>query len=83
MSDNVQEMEKPPKNRTVYILLAIFLGSLGIHNFYAGRNLWGILQLLITITSFLTLFISLIPLYVWILIEIIIVTRDSDGRYMV
>ena len=24
----------PPKSRLIYILLAIFLGSLGIHNFY-------------------------------------------------
>lgn len=82
MSDAIQENEKPAKSRTIYILLAIFLGSLGIHNFYAGRNLWGIIQLLITLTSFLTLFLSLIPLYVWILVEIIIVTRDSDGRFM-
>ncbi|MBQ3218003.1 MAG: TM2 domain-containing protein [Akkermansia sp.] len=25
-----------PKSRLAYILLGVFLGSLGIHNFYAG-----------------------------------------------
>ena len=25
-----------PKSRTAYILLAVFLGAYGIHNFYAG-----------------------------------------------
>lgn len=82
MSDVIQENEKPARSRTIYILLAIFLGGLGIHNFYAGRHIWGIIQLLVTLTSFLTLFLSLIPLYIWILIEIIIVTKDADGKYM-
>jgi hypothetical protein len=25
-----------PKSRTVYILLAVFLGAYGVHNFFAG-----------------------------------------------
>lgn len=34
------------RNRTVAALLAFFLGNLGIHKFYLGENLAGILYLL-------------------------------------
>lgn len=73
-----------PKSRLAYILLALFLGTLGVHNFYAGRTGAGIAQLLITIFSFplmcvgvglLTVFIPV----VWSLVEIVAVDRDGDG----
>ena len=31
-------------NKVIYILLALFLGSFGIHKFYAGKNMQGILH---------------------------------------
>ena len=67
-----------PKSRVVYILLAFFFGSLGVHNFYAGRNGAGITQLLIT------LFIGwlVVPLAVvglWVLIEMFVVNKDGKG----
>ena len=38
-----------PKGKSVskiaYVLLALFLGGLGIHNFYAGKTLLGIIYL--------------------------------------
>ncbi|TRU24990.1 MAG: NINE protein [Microcystis aeruginosa Ma_SC_T_19800800_S464] len=34
------------RNRTIAALLAFFLGYLGIHKFYLGENLAGILYLL-------------------------------------
>lgn len=27
-----------PKSRLAYILMGLFLGGLGVHNFYAGYN---------------------------------------------
>lgn len=36
-----------PKNRIIAGLLAVFLGSLGIHNFYLGYTKKGVIQLLL------------------------------------
>ena len=41
----------PPKSRITYVLLGLFLGCLGIHNFYAKRSGCGITQLLISVLS--------------------------------
>ena len=68
------------KNRWVYILLGIFLGEFGIHNFYAGYIGRGVVKLLITILSFGLLFwIS----WIWALVEICTVRIDSRGRPLV
>lgn len=67
----------PPKSRLIYILLAIFLGSLGIHNFYAGRMGSAVAQLLITLLS--CGFLSPIT-WVWAIIDIITVKTDGEGR---
>ena len=73
----VQQGPAPvPKSRTVYILLAFFLGTLGVHNFYAGRIVQGVVQLLITIIS--CGFLSGIS-GIWALVEMFTVTQDSKG----
>ncbi len=65
-----------PKSRIAYILLAIFLGPLGIHNFYAGYTGKGIAQLLISLISFG----FLAPVvFIWNLVEICTVTKDAQG----
>jgi TM2 domain-containing membrane protein YozV len=67
-----------PKSRLAYILLALFLGCLGIHNFYAGYAGRGIAQLLISL--FLGwLIVPLAAVVIWIIIEICTVTRDAQG----
>ena len=64
------------KNRIVYIVLAIFLGELGVHNFYAGYVGRGIAQLLISILSFGLLFwIS----WIWAIIEVCVTSHDGRG----
>lgn len=65
-----------PKSRLAYILLAIFLGSLGVHNFYAGYTKKGVIQLLITVISFG--FLSLIS-WIWAIVDIITVNQDANG----
>ena len=64
------------KSRLIYILLAIFLGCLGIHNFYAGRIGSAVAQLLITL---LCGFLSPIT-WIWAIIDIITVKTDGEGR---
>ncbi len=65
-----------PKSRLAYILLALFLGTLGIHNFYAGYTGKGVAQLLITLLSLGIL--SLIS-WIWAIIDICVVSKDAKG----
>jgi len=79
---NSQEVAK---SRVVYVLLAIFLGQLGIHNFYAGYSGRGAVQLVCGIISALLVvvvigFFGLFVLWVWAVIEALTVTKDSTGR---
>lgn len=64
------------KSRTSYIVLGIFLGALGIHNFYAGYTGRAVGQLCLTV---LTLGALAIVSWVWAIIEICIVEKDSTG----
>lgn len=64
------------KSRTVYVLLALFLGLLGIHDFYAGHTWSGVAFLLCTI--FLGWLV--VPLFIGvILIFIEMFTVTADG----
>ncbi|MGH9832735.1 MAG: NINE protein [Blastocatellia bacterium] len=73
-----QMIARPPKSRVSYILLGFFLGGLGVHNFYAGYSGRGVAQLLITL--FIGwLIIPLFFIWVWVIIEIIVVKTDSLG----
>ena len=65
-----------PKSRLAYILLGVFVGSLGIHNFYAGYTGKGIAQLLISILS--AGFLSWAT-FIWAIVDIITVTKDAQG----
>ena len=65
-----------PKSRTVYILLAVFLGAYGVHNFFAGDKKAGLIKLLVT---FLTCFIGALPMWIWAIVEACTVTQDANG----
>ena len=71
----------PPKSRLAYILLGIFIGHLGIHNFYAGRAGAAVAQLLLTLFLFWTIVVPL-GIAIWVIIEICTVKTDGKGRYM-
>jgi len=70
----------PPKSRVGVILLGIFLGCFGAHNFYAGYTGRGIAQLAITLC---TLFFGAIVSWIWAIVEICTVDRDSRNVYMI
>lgn len=66
------------KSRVAYILLGLFLGGLGIHNFYAGYAGRGVAQLLITLLIG-WLIVPLVAVGIWVIVEVITVTRDAQG----
>ena len=64
------------KSRLAAGLLAIFLGGLGIHNFYLDRVGRGVVQLLITVLS-LGLLAPLV--WIWVLVEAILILTRSPS----
>ncbi len=65
------------KKRVVYVLLAVFLGYFGIHNFYAGYTGRAIAQLILGLTV-----IGLVVTGPWSLIEALVVNKLPDGQLM-
>jgi TM2 domain-containing membrane protein YozV len=68
--------ELKPKSRLAFILLGIFLGSFGVHNFYAGYIKRGVAQLCLTV---LTFFYASVIAWIWALVEVCTVDRDRDN----
>ena len=66
------------KSRNVYILLALFSGLFGVHNFYAGYKVRGIVQLILTLCLWWSVVVPLLTV-IWILIEISMVIKGVDG----
>ena len=64
-----------PKQWIVAVLLAFFLGTLGIHNFYLGYTTRGIIQLVLTLTFF-----GLIVSGIWAFIDFIMLLMRA-GSY--
>ena len=66
------------KSMAIAYVLWFFLGMLGIHRFYLGRAGTGIVQLLLGIIGWATAmlligFIFLIPLWIWLIIDIFLI----------
>jgi TM2 domain-containing membrane protein YozV len=70
-----------PKSRTVYIVLGIFFGWIGVHNFYANRKGVGATQLVLFLMFYWTL-IAPVGLFIWSVIDIINVRDDGNGIRM-
>ncbi|WP_263382370.1 NINE protein [Granulicella arctica] len=65
-----------PKSRVAFVLLAVFLGSFGAHNFYAGYTKKAVIQLCITLCT--CFWASAIP-WIWAIIEACTINVDDDG----
>ncbi len=78
---------EPSLSRSIYILLGLFLGTIGVHNFYAGHVVAGVAQVLLTVVG-LVLFLSGAAIGaaicaivgLWVLVEIVAQTKDGQGR---
>ncbi len=71
-SNNTLQLQ--PKSRLAYILLAIFFGGLGVHNFYAGYILTGLIQLFLCCTV-----VGAIVVLFWLVCDILFTTKDGHG----
>jgi TM2 domain-containing membrane protein YozV len=70
------------RNRMVFAFLAIGLGFLGLHNFYARQWLTGLLQLLLSIATSLMGF-GIIASWLWAMVEALVVRKDGHGAEMI
>lgn len=61
-------------NKSLYVLLAIFLGGLGIHKFYAGKTGVGIIYLIFSWT-FIPMILSLFSV-----IAVLGIPSDENGN---
>lgn len=61
------------KRRTIYLILCFFVGTLGVHRFYAKKKGTGILMLIMTITGTLT-GIS----FIWAIIDFVSALTNKD-----
>ena len=66
-----------PKSQLIYVILALFFGAFGVHNFYANRWGRGLIQLLLTIG---TGFIGVVISSLWSIVNIFTIETDGDGR---
>lgn len=71
----------PSKSRGIYIILGLFLGIFGVHDFYAGRYRRGVDILLCTVLLG-WLVIGLIISIIIVIVELCTVTEDGDGQRM-
>jgi TM2 domain-containing membrane protein YozV len=79
LPDYVQQANaqgRRPKSRATYIVLGIIFGALGVHNFYAGYTGRAVAQLCLSV---LTLFYLGVISWIWAIVEICIVDKDSAG----
>jgi len=80
-SQLVNYYQRPqPKTRVLYVLLGIFLGVFGVHNFYAGYVKKGTIQLCLTV---LTCFYGGLVSWLWAIVEICTVNKDAEGTQFV
>lgn len=73
----IEQPKGKPVSKVAYVLLAFFLGGLGIHNFYAGKTGLGVVYLLFCWT-----FIPAIAALVQAIIALC-KTSDANGQIFV
>lgn len=79
---STRQVIKPAKSRGIYIVLGLFFGLLGVHNFYAGYFGRGIAQFLtVVILGWFT--IGFVIVLLWNLAEFFMVTHDAAGDRLV
>ncbi len=81
-SDRSEAALRRPRFRLVFAFLAVLAGYSGAHNFYARQWLTGLLQLLLSVATYLMGF-GIIASWLWAMVEAVVVRRDSRGVDMI
>lgn len=71
------------KSAGVSYLLCIFLGGFGAHRFYLGFTGSAVGQLLLGILGWVTLFVTWIPLGIWLIVDLFLIpgmVRDQNMK---
>lgn len=81
LANKILRKEENPqaKSGIIYILLAWFIGTIGLHNFYAGYIWRGVVQMFLTLTSWLFMFVPLLFVAIWVLLELLFVNKSANG----
>ena len=79
VQQNNSSADDGSKKLWIYLLLAFFLGHLGIHDFYAGYTQKGVIKLIITLLIG-WLIIPLIVVEIWVICQMITVRIDANGN---
>lgn len=75
--ESTVQLVRTQKSRGVYIILGLFFGMVGIHNFYAGRYARGVMQMLCTLL--LGWFVvGLVITGIWCLVDFFSVSTDGE-----
>ena len=80
------------KSKLVAALLALFLGTFGIHNFYLGYTTKAIIQLVLTIVGYMTMcliigFFIVLGVEIWAIVEAVLIftgknNTDAQGNLL-
>ena len=74
----------PAKSKVAAIVLALFLGGLGVHRFYLGHSGTGTTMLLLFLAGFFTCGATHLVVGIWALVDLIQIAtgslRESNGR---
>lgn len=81
---NSTSQAEAPKSKVAAGLLALFFGSLGVHNFYLGYTNKAVAQLLLTIIGWIIIIGPIIS-GIWAFVEAIMlfagsISVDADGK---
>ena len=79
VQQNNNSTDDGAKKLWIYLLLAFFLGHLGIHDFYAGYTQKGVIKLIITLLIG-WLIVPLIIVEIWVICQMITVRIDANGN---